>query len=53
MHHKLISTLTIFVGMTIASFPATAQTPDGSTPAQEAVRDPLMADDITEGHYGL
>jgi hypothetical protein len=33
--------------------PVLAQTPDGQTPAQEMVCDPLMADGITKGLYGL
>ena len=53
MFHKIITALTIFVGMTIASFPATSQTADGSTPAQESVCSPLMGDGITKGLYGL
>ena len=32
---------------------APAQTPDGETPAQEAVCDPLKADGVTKGLYGL
>jgi hypothetical protein len=32
---------------------ATASTPDGKTPAVETVCDPLMADDVTQGLYGL
>jgi len=30
-----------------------AQTPDGQTPAEEAVCDPLMEDGVTKGLYGL
>ena len=32
---------------------AKAQTPDGQTPAQESVCDPLKADGVTKGLYGI
>ena len=32
---------------------ASAQTPDGETPAEEQVCDPLRADGVTKGLYGL
>ena len=37
----------------IVGFPAFAQTPDGSTPAVEGICDPLKADGITKGLFGL
>ena len=37
----------------LISVPLMAQTPDGETPAEETVCDPLKADGITKGLYGL
>ena len=51
----LLSTFTtiIAVGMFAIAPPVLAQTPDGQTPAIEAVCDPLQDDGITKGLYGL
>ena len=37
----------------LISAPVNAQTPDGLTPAEETVCDPLRADGVTKGLYGL
>ena len=37
----------------MVSAPLLAQTPDGETPAEETVCDPLKADGVTKGLYGL
>ena len=37
----------------LSTIPAAAQTPDGQTPAEESVCDPLAADGVTKGLYGL
>jgi len=37
----------------MAGLTAMASTPDGETPAVETVCDPLNADDVTDGLYGL
>ncbi len=39
--------------MLLLAAPAVAQTPDGQTPAEETVCDPLMAGGVTKGLYGL
>ena len=46
----LISCIAI---MFLAVLPAAAQTPDGQTPAEETVCDPLKSDGISKGLYGL
>ena len=48
----------IFCGFGVLSLslfplPASAQTPDGQTPAEETVCDPLRATGVTKGLYGL
>jgi hypothetical protein len=35
------------------AFPVAAETPDGQTPAEETVCDPLRGDGVTKGLYGL
>jgi hypothetical protein len=45
-------TLTLAVGF-VSTAPTIAQTPDGQTPAEEMVCDPLKADGVTKGLYGL
>ncbi len=51
---KLFTTLISGVAVAILIVPiAFAQTPDGQTPAEEAVCDPLRADGVTKGLYGL
>ena len=37
----------------MVSAPLLAQTPDGETPAEETICDPLKADGVTKGLYGL
>lgn len=49
MHRLFLLT----VMMMILSGPVLAQTPDGLTPAEETVCDPLKADEVTKGLYGL
>ena len=43
----------IAVGAILFTGALYAQTPDGQTPADEAVCDPLMVDGVTKGLYGL
>ena len=43
----------LFVSLSMVGLTATASTPDGKTPAVETVCDPLMADGVTHGLYGL
>lgn len=43
----------IFIVLSMVGLPAVAQTPDTLTPAEETVCDPLMADGVTKGLYGL
>jgi hypothetical protein len=43
----------LFVSLAMAGLPAVASTPDGSTPAEETVCDPLMDEVVTPGLYGL
>lgn len=43
----------ILVSLSMVGLAATASTPDGETPAIETVCDPLMADGISQGLYGL
>ena len=47
----LLTTLTTIMafGLLTVSMPVFAQTPDGQTPAEEAVCDPLMEDGLTKG----
>ena len=51
----LLSTFTtlIAVAMFAIASPVLAQTPDGETPANEGICDPLHEDGITKGLYGL
>lgn len=41
------------VALSMFGLPALAQTPDGQTPAQENVCDPLKSAEVTKGLYGL
>ena len=43
---------TLALGL-LPTAPIVAQTPDGQTPAEEKVCDPLKADGVTRGLYGL
>jgi hypothetical protein len=43
----------ILTGLMVVSGNSLASTPDGETPANEGVCDPLKADGITKGLYGL
>jgi hypothetical protein len=43
----------LFLSLSMVGLTATASTPDGETPAVETVCDPLNADDVTDGLYGL
>ena len=43
----------LFVSLSMLGLPATAVTPDGQTPVEETICDPLKADDISKGLYGL
>ena len=43
----------LFVSFSMFGLTAKAQTPDGQTPAQESVCDPLKADGVTKGLYGI
>jgi hypothetical protein len=45
--------LTVIALMSLMSIAAHARTPDGQTPAQEGVCDPLKADGVTKGLHGL
>jgi hypothetical protein len=54
MMKKLITSLLSCFAVVLLTVPmALAQTPDGETPAEEAVCDPLQADGVTKGLYGL
>lgn len=44
---------TLVVSLSTFGLNAVAQTPDGQTPAQETVCNPLKADGVTKGLYGL
>ena len=50
-----VSTLTTIIafGILLTASPVLAKTPDGNTPAQETVCDPLHEAGITKGLYGL
>jgi hypothetical protein len=48
----LMVCLCLAVGVMVSA-PLFAQTPDGETPAEEAICDPLKADGVTKGLYGL
>jgi len=43
----------LFVSFSMVELPAAASTPDGQTPAEETICDPLMAEDVSQGLYGL
>lgn len=43
----------LIIGLFATSAPLFAQTPDGTTPANEGVCDDLTADGVTQGLYGL
>ena len=43
----------LFASLSMIGLPATASTPDGQTPAEETICTPLMAEDVTQGLYGL
>jgi hypothetical protein len=43
----------LFASLSMVGAVATASTSDGQTPAEETVCDPLMADDVSQGLYGL
>ena len=43
----------LFASLSIIGLPATASTPDGQTPAEETICNPLMAEDVSNGLYGL
>lgn len=43
----------LFVSLSMVGLPATASTPDGQTPAEETVCDPLKDESVTQGLYGL
>jgi hypothetical protein len=47
----LLTTLTTIMafGLLTVSMPVYSQTPDGQTPAEEVVCDPLMEDGVTKG----
>ena len=50
------NTIVVLLGLSLAAFaitPTMAKTPDGRTPAEETVCDPLLADGVTNGLYGL
>lgn len=49
--HALLASL--FISSSLFTITTHADTPDGLTPAQETVCDPLKADGITKGLYGL
>ena len=51
--NKLYSLVCFIIVMPMFAFPVAAETPDGQTPAEETVCDPLREDDITKGLYGL
>lgn len=48
-----VRTLLLAEGGLLMVATAAAQTPDGQTPAEETVCDPLMDDGVTKGLYGL
>jgi hypothetical protein len=43
----------LFVSLSMVGLPTSASTPDGQTPAEETICDPLMAEDVSQGLYGL
>ena len=43
----------LVIACLICALPASAETPDGQTPAEETLCDPLMEDGVTKGLYGL
>lgn len=43
----------LFISLSMYGLTAAAVTPDGQTPAEETVCDPLKADGVTKGLYGL
>ncbi|MDT8440942.1 MAG: hypothetical protein RQ723_04700, partial [Desulfuromonadales bacterium] len=43
----------LLIAFLVSAFPVAAATPDGLTPAEETVCDPLMAEGVTKGLYGL
>jgi hypothetical protein len=43
----------LFVSLSLFGPPAFARTPDGQTPAEKKMCDPLKADGVTKGLYGL
>jgi hypothetical protein len=43
----------LFVSLSMVGLPTSASTPDGQTPAEETICDPLMAEDVSHGLYGL
>lgn len=50
---SLLVALLLSAGLIAVTPSVLAKTPDGKTPAEESVCDPLKADDITKGLYGL
>ena len=51
--NKLYSFVCFIIVMPMFALPVAAETPDGQTPAEETVCDPLRDDGITKGLYGL
>lgn len=51
--NKLYSFVCFIIVMPMFALPVAAETPDGQTPAEETVCDPLRGDGISKGLYGL
>jgi hypothetical protein len=51
--NKLSVSTCLLIALLIYALPVAAETPDGQTPAEETVCDPLREDGITKGLYGL
>lgn len=51
--NKLSVSTCLLIALLMYALPVAAETPDGQTPAEETVCDPLREDGITKGLYGL
>ena len=51
--NKLSVSICLLIALLMYALPVAAETPDGQTPAEEAVCDPLRDDGVTKGLYGL
>ncbi len=51
--NRLIVLASLLTALFVCAIPVAAATPDGLTPAEETVCDPLMDEGVTKGLYGL